>query len=149
MAVESARVECEGAGVRFFCESCLCFHEDCSDLIALLPGTIDNEFRTKTAFANTGGNCEVHKGIKAGWGEKLLLPPQKVVDTILENLALPPGPHPIIPYPPFSWIPALRTPPSSVFYLPFMYKLATLLNLTPLGYLYVEPNARRKYGLRP
>jgi hypothetical protein len=36
-----------------------------------------------------------------------------------------------------------------MFFLPFMYKLATLLSLTPLGYLYVEPNARKKYGLRP
>jgi NAD(P)-dependent dehydrogenase (short-subunit alcohol dehydrogenase family) len=134
MAVESARVECEGAGVRFF---------------SLLPGTIDNEFRTKTAFAESGGNCEVHKGVKAGWTEKLLLPPQKVVDAILTNLALPPKGYPLIPFPPFSWISGLNLPPKPMFFLPFMYKLATLLSLTPLGYLYVEPNARKKYGLRP
>ncbi|GMK55520.1 hypothetical protein CspeluHIS016_0205760 [Cutaneotrichosporon spelunceum] len=134
MAVESARVECEGAGIRF---------------LSLLPGTIDNEFRTKTAFATSGGNCEVQAGVKAGWTEKLLLPPKKVVDTILSQLALPTAPYPVIPYPPFSWVSGLCVPPKSQFYLPFTYKLVTLLNLTPLGYMYVEPRARQKYGLRP
>ncbi|BEI93041.1 uncharacterized protein CcaverHIS019_0506690 [Cutaneotrichosporon cavernicola] len=134
MAVESARVECEGAGIRFF---------------SLLPGTIDNEFRRKTAFSHNGGNCEVQAGVKAGWTEKLLLPPKKVVDTIISQLALPTAPYPVIPYPPFSWVSGLRAPPKSQFYLPYTYKLATLLSLTPLGYLYVEPKARQKYGLRP
>lgn len=87
--------------------------------------------------------------MNGGWTDKLLLPPEKVVDTILEHLAQPPAPSPLIPFPPFSWIPTLRTPPESAFIMPYMYKLATLLNLTPLGYLYVEPNARKKYGLRP
>ncbi|KAL1407509.1 hypothetical protein Q8F55_006942 [Vanrija albida] len=134
MAFEAARVECEGAGVRFF---------------SLLPGTIDNEFRTKTAFSQTGGNCEVHKGVKAGLIDKLLLPPQKVVDTILQSLALSPEKAPLIPYPPFSWLTKLRVPPASSVFLPWQYGAATLLEYTPLGYLFVEPNARKKYGLRP
>lgn len=146
MAVESARVECEGAGVRFFCKLAGIAPKLTS---GLLPGTIDNAFRTKSAFSNEGGNCEVHKGVKAGWTEKLLLAPEKVVNTILTQLALPPANYPLIPYPPFSWISALSQPPKPTFYLPFMYKLATLLSLTPLGYLYIEPNARKKYGLRP
>lgn len=61
MAVESCRVECEGSGVRFF---------------SLLPGTIDNGFRLKTATSQTGGACEVHAGVKHSF-EKLLLPPEK------------------------------------------------------------------------
>jgi NAD(P)-dependent dehydrogenase (short-subunit alcohol dehydrogenase family) len=134
MAVEAARVECEGMGVRFF---------------SLLPGTINNEFRTKTATAQTGGNCEVHSKVQAGWTEGLLLQQSDVTNAILTNLALPTERSPLIPYPPFSWIPALRTPPKPTFVLPWMYKAATLLSLTPLGYLYVEPSARRKYGLRP
>lgn len=133
MAVESARVECEGMGVRFF---------------SLLPGTIDNEFRTKTATAQTGGNCEVHNGVKSQWGDKILLKPSQVVDTVLTHLALPTGKYPLIPYPPFSWISGLALPPKPTFFLPFIYKAATILQLTPLGYLYVEPNARKKYGLR-
>jgi hypothetical protein len=45
-------------------------------------------------------------------------------------------------------VPSLRAPPPSQYYLPFTYKLATLLSYTPLGYVYVEPSARQKYGLR-
>lgn len=78
----------------------------------------------------------------------MLLRQDTVVETILEQLALPPQPYPIIPYPPFSWISALDCPPASKMWLPWQYKLGTLLNYTPAGYLYVEPNAREKYGLR-
>lgn len=115
---------------------------------ALLPGTIDNDFRTKTAISQTGGNCEVHNGVDATWGEKLLLKQETVVDTIIQQLALPPNPSPTIPYPPFSWFSSLNTPPASKLWLPWQYKMGTLLNYTPAGYLYVEPNAREKYGLR-
>ncbi|WOO78557.1 11-beta-hydroxysteroid dehydrogenase-like 3 [Vanrija pseudolonga] len=134
MAFETARVECEGSGVRFF---------------SLLPGTIDNEFRTKTAFAQTGGNCEVHNRVNGGWGDKLLLPPRKVVDTVLQSLALSPEPAPLIPYPPFSWLGKLKVPPASTVFLPWQYGAASILQRTPLGYLFVEPNARKKYGMRP
>lgn len=134
VAVEAARAECEGLGVRFF---------------SLLPGTIDNDFRTKTATTGAGGNCEVQKGVKAGWGDKLLLQPSAVVNAVITNLALSPAPAPLIPIPPFSWIPGLATPPASTVFLPWLYKAATLLAYTPLGYLYVEPSARKKYGLRP
>ena len=61
MAVESCRVECEGSGVRF---------------LSILPGTIDNDFRKKTAFSQTGGHCEVQAGIKSSL-EGLLLSPDK------------------------------------------------------------------------
>lgn len=61
MAVESCRVECEGIGVRFF---------------SLLPGTIDNGFRLKTATSQTGGNCEVQGGVKHSY-ENLLLAPEQ------------------------------------------------------------------------
>lgn len=122
-------------GVRFF---------------SLLPGTIDNEFRTKTATSASGGRCEVQAGIKGGgFTENLLLAPSQVVDSIFDNLALSTEKYPVIPYPPFSWTSKLSVPPSSTHFLPWMYKVATLLNLTPMGYLYVEPNARKKYGLRP
>ena len=78
MAVESCRVECEGSGVRFLCE--LQLH--CAPLVqqltltAILPGTIDNEFRTKTATSQTGGQCEVQAGVKHSY-ENLLLPSEK------------------------------------------------------------------------
>jgi NAD(P)-dependent dehydrogenase (short-subunit alcohol dehydrogenase family) len=60
MAFETCRVECEGLGVRF---------------LSLLPGTIDNGFRLKTATSQSGGTCEVHEGVTAY--ENLLLPPGK------------------------------------------------------------------------
>jgi hypothetical protein len=107
--------------------------------------------------------------IKGAWGEKLLLPPAKgtslpssshchydarqdkadtsVVDTIFEHLALSPSPYPLIPYPPFSWISALSHPPRAIRFLPFMYRAATWMRDTPLGFAYVEPSARKKYGL--
>ncbi|KAI9636856.1 uncharacterized protein MKK02DRAFT_33954 [Dioszegia hungarica] len=132
MAMESCRVECEGSGIRFF---------------SLLPGTIANDFRTKTATSDTGGRDETKLDIKGAWGEKLLLPPAKVVDTIFEHLALPPSPYPLIPYPPFSWISALSHPPRAIRFLPFMYRAATWMRDTPLGWAYVEPSARKKYGL--
>lgn len=70
-----------------------------------------------------------------------------VVDTIFEHLALPPSPYPLIPYPPFSWISALSHPPRAIRFLPFMYRAATWMRDTPLGWAYVEPSARKKYGL--
>lgn len=79
----------------------------------------------------------MHKGVASNWGESLLLSQDVVVNTVLKHLALPTG------------APWLGTPPSSTHYLPFMYRLASYMNLTPLGWLYVEPNARQKYGLRP
>ncbi|RSH95143.1 hypothetical protein EHS25_000229 [Saitozyma podzolica] len=131
MAFESCRVECEGSGVRFF---------------SLLPGTIANDFRTKTAVAETGGRDETKLPIRHSW-EKLLLQPEQVVRAILSNLALPPAPQPLIPCAPFSWIPQLRQPPPSVVHLPFMYAAARWMGMTWLGWGYVEPSARRKYGL--
>ena len=71
----------------------------------------------------------------------------KVVSTIIHHLSLNPAPSPLIPYLPFSLVPALRAPPKSVLHLPDMYFWATLMSLTPLGWGYVEPSARRKYGL--
>lgn len=79
------------------------------------------------------------------YGVVPLTPP--VVRAILSNLALPPAPQPLIPYAPFSWIPQLRQPPPSVVHLPFMYAAARWMGMTWLGWGYVEPSARRKYGL--
>jgi hypothetical protein len=73
----------------------------------------------------------------------------KVVSTIIHHLSLNPSPSPLIPYLPFSLIPSLRAPPKSVLHLPDMYFWATLMSWTPLGWGYVEPSARRKYGLPP
>ena len=70
-----------------------------------------------------------------------------MVDTILYHLALPPNPAPLIPYPPFNWFRSLDQPPCATFYLPFMYRAARWMGDTPLGWGYVEPNARKKYGL--
>ena len=61
MAVEACRVECEGSGVRF---------------LSILPGTIDNGFRHKSATSETGGECEVANGVKSSL-DGLLLPPHK------------------------------------------------------------------------
>ncbi|WWC72898.1 uncharacterized protein I206_106862 [Kwoniella pini CBS 10737] len=131
MAVESCRVECEGSGVRFF---------------SFCPGTIDNEFRLKTATSQTGGRDETKLPIKHKW-EKLLLSPQRVVDLILYNLSLSPKPQPLIPYPPFSWIKYFSLPPKHLVHAPWQYRLAMMVRDTPIGWLYIEPGARRKYGL--
>ncbi|WRT69298.1 uncharacterized protein IL334_006282 [Kwoniella shivajii] len=131
MAVESCRVECEGCGVRFF---------------SFCPGTIDNEFRLKTATSQSGGRDETKLPIKHQW-EKLLLSPEKVVEIILHNLSLSPKPQPLIPYPPFSWIKSLNIPPKHLVHAPWQYRLAMMVRDTPLGWGFVEPGARRKYGL--
>ncbi|WWC63790.1 uncharacterized protein I303_106395 [Kwoniella dejecticola CBS 10117] len=131
MAVESCRVECEGSGVRFF---------------SFCPGTIDNEFRLKTSTSQTGGRDETKLPIKHKWG-KLLLSPQKVVDIILYNLSLSPKPQPLIPYPPFSWMKSLNIPPKHLVHAPWQYRLAMMVRDTPIGWAYIEPGARRKYGL--
>ncbi|WWD21317.1 hypothetical protein CI109_105801 [Kwoniella shandongensis] len=130
-AVESCRVECEGCGVRFF---------------SFCPGTIDNDFRLKTAFSQTGGRDETKLPIKHSW-EGLLLSPERVTSTILHHLSLSPAPQPLIPYPPFSWIPALSQPPKHLVHLPWMYRFAFMVRDTPLGWGYIEPAARKKYGL--
>ena len=72
-----------------------------------------------------------------------------VVTTILHHLSLNPAPAPMIPYLPFSLIPSLKAPPKAVVHLPAMYYWATLMSWTPLGWGYVEPSARKKYGLPP
>ncbi|WWC90981.1 uncharacterized protein L201_005920 [Kwoniella dendrophila CBS 6074] len=131
MAIESCRVECEGCGVRF---------------LSFCPGTIDNEFRLKTSTSQTGGRDETKLPIKHKW-EKLLLSPQNVIDIILYNLSLSPKPQPLIPYPPFSWIKSMSIPPKHLVHAPWQYRLAMMVRDTPLGWLYVEPGARRKYGL--
>ncbi|KAK4687314.1 hypothetical protein P7C73_g2798, partial [Tremellales sp. Uapishka_1] len=133
MAVESCRVECEGCGVRFF---------------SLLPGTIANDFRTKSASSETGGRDETRLDIDQPW-EKLLLSPERVVKTILHHLSLNPHPQPLIPYPPFSLFRALDQPPKHLVHLPWQYRFAMFVRDTPLGWGYIEPQARRKYGLRP
>lgn len=146
MAVEACRVECEGSGVRF---------------LSICPGTIDNGFRHKSALSETGGQCEVSGGVKHSW-EGLLLPPGKgeqseststtklspVVDVIMEHIALNPAPAPLIPYLPFSAISALQVPPKHLVHLPWQYRMAALVRDTPLGWLYVEPAARKKYGIQ-
>ncbi|ORX39200.1 hypothetical protein BD324DRAFT_618829 [Kockovaella imperatae] len=132
MLVETCRVECEGSGVRF---------------LSILPGTIDNDFRTKSAVSGSKGNCEVQQGIKHDW-EKLLLDPKKVVETILYHLSLNPSPFPLIPIWPLSLVPSLRVPPKPLVFLPWQYRMAfVLMRDTVLGWLYLEPSARRKYGL--
>lgn len=76
MAMESCRAECEGSGIRFFCE--LSLRTILGPLlmdVALLPGTIANDFRTKTATSATGGRDETKLGIKHSW-DKLLLAPE-------------------------------------------------------------------------
>ncbi|ODN80963.1 hypothetical protein L202_03075 [Cryptococcus amylolentus CBS 6039] len=130
-AVESARVECEGCGVRFF---------------SLCPGTIDNDFRLKTVDSQTGGRDETKLAIKHSW-EKLLLSPKTVTDTILYHLSLSPAPQPLIPYPPFNFFRALDQPPKHLVHLPLTYRFAMFVRDTPLGWGYIEPAARRKYGL--
>ena len=78
-------MECEGSGVRFFCE----FNVSKSDInlsetlaalelsgLALLPGTIANGFRLKHAIDQTGGRDETTLPIKHAW-EKLLLDPKE------------------------------------------------------------------------
>ncbi|KAK8844028.1 hypothetical protein IAR55_006822 [Kwoniella newhampshirensis] len=130
-AIESCRVECEGCGVRFF---------------SFCPGTIDNDFRLKTAFSQKGGRDETKLPIKHAW-EGLLLSPERVTSTILYHLSLSPAPQPLIPYPPFSWIPALAQPPKHLVHLPWMYRFAFMVRDTPLGWGYIEPSARKKYGL--
>lgn len=72
-----------------------------------------------------------------------------VVKAVMDNVSLNPAPAPLIPYFPFSLIPALRAPPPAVVHLPTMYYWATLMSYTPLGWGYVEPSARKKYGLPP
>ncbi|WVW79600.1 hypothetical protein I302_101569 [Kwoniella bestiolae CBS 10118] len=131
MAVESCRVECEGCGVRFF---------------SFCPGTIDNEFRLKTSTSQTGGRDETKLPIKHKW-EKLLLSPQKVIDIILYNLSLSPKAQPIIPYPPFLWIKSFSVPPKHLVHAPWQYRLAMMVRDSPIGWAYIEPGARRKYGL--
>lgn len=76
MAVESCRVECEGSGVRFFCE-CLSiiWARILTDFSALLPGTIANGFRLKHAVNESGGRDETTLPIRHAW-EKLLLKPE-------------------------------------------------------------------------
>ncbi|WVQ92996.1 hypothetical protein IAU59_000059 [Kwoniella sp. CBS 9459] len=130
-AVESCRVECEGCGVRFF---------------SFCPGTIDNEFRLKTATAQSGGRDETKMDIKHAW-EGLLLKPDTVCKTILHHLSLSPKPVPLIPYPPFSWFSKLDLPPKHLVHAPWQYRLAMMVRDTPLGWLYIEPGARKKYGL--
>ncbi|WVR08858.1 hypothetical protein IAU60_005917 [Kwoniella sp. DSM 27419] len=131
MAVESCRVECEGCGVRFF---------------SFCPGTIDNEFRHKTATSQSGGRDETKMNIKHAW-EGLLLPQATVTRTILHHLSLSPKPQPIIPYPPFSWFSSLSVPPKHFVHAPWHYRAAAFVRDTPLGWLYIEPGARKKYGL--
>ena len=133
--------------------------------IGLLPGTIDNGFRKKSATSQDGGQCEVEEGVKHTW-DRLLLKPETgkclglciltadkltwnapVTDTIMQHLSLSPSPTPLIPYLPFSLLSFLKTPPKSLVYLPWQYRAAHLMSQTPLGWLYVEPSARRKYGL--
>ena len=70
-----------------------------------------------------------------------------MVDAIMYNLSLNPAPVPAIPYPPFSWFRQLDSPPPRVVHLPQTYRWATLASWTPLGWWYIEPSARRKYGL--
>ncbi|WVF65316.1 hypothetical protein IAT40_000042 [Kwoniella sp. CBS 6097] len=130
-AVESCRVECEGCGVRFF---------------SFCPGTIDNEFRLKTASSQTGGRDETKLDIKHAW-EGLLLKPETVCQTILHHLSLSPEPVPLIPYPPFSWVSRLNVPPKHLVHAPWQYRLAMMVRDTPLGWMYIEPGARKKYGL--
>lgn len=43
---------------------------------ALLPGTIENDFRRKSALGGTGGKDELDEGIKHNW-EGLLLQPER------------------------------------------------------------------------
>ena len=71
----------------------------------------------------------------------------QVVETILHHLALAPAHAPLIPYPPFSWFSSLNQPPKATHYLPLLYRIARWAGDTPLGWGYVEPGARRKYGL--
>ena len=65
----------------------------------------------------------------------------------MHNLSLNPAPAPLIPYFPFNLIPALNAPPKAALHIPSMYYWVTLAGWTPLGWGYVEPSARRKYGL--
>ncbi|KAL7421098.1 hypothetical protein Q5752_003982 [Cryptotrichosporon argae] len=133
MAVEACRVECAGAGVRFF---------------SLLPGTIDNGFRHKTATSASGGHCEVAAGTTQ-WGQSLLLAPAAVVAAVLAEHARPTSPSPWFPIPPFDRLRALDAPPHAVRHLPFVYRLVTVLNLWGPTRAYVERSARKKYGLQP
>jgi hypothetical protein len=50
--------------------------------VALLPGTIANDFRTKTAVAQTGGRDETRVEMGQPWVEKLLLAPDKGEDSM-------------------------------------------------------------------
>lgn len=70
-----------------------------------------------------------------------------VLDTIMYHLDLPTGRYPLIPYPPFSLASKLSSPPKPKVFLPFAYRVFTWLGDTPLGYMFVEPMARKKYAL--
>ncbi|WVO15497.1 hypothetical protein L204_103155 [Cryptococcus depauperatus] len=130
-AIESCRVECEGCGVRFF---------------SFCPGTIDNEFRLKTATSQLGGRDETKLAIKHSW-EGLLLKPEEVTKMILYHLSLSPKPQPLIPFPPFNFFRFLDQPPRHLVQYPWPYRFAMFVRDTPLGWGYIEPAARKKYGL--
>lgn len=68
-------MECEGCGVRFFCKPYIQSMGLSLCRSALCPGTIDNEFRLKTATSQTGGRDETKLPIKHAW-EGLLLQPE-------------------------------------------------------------------------
>jgi hypothetical protein len=54
-----------------------CLGQDAqADQAALLPGTIANDFRLKTATSDTGGRDETKLNLKSSWGDKLLLAPE-------------------------------------------------------------------------
>jgi hypothetical protein len=70
-----------------------------------------------------------------------------VVEAVLHHLSLNPGSAPLIPYFPFTLIKALNVPPKPVVHLPWQYRLFAFLGDTPLGWLFVEPGARKKYNI--
>jgi hypothetical protein len=65
----------------------------------------------------------------------------------MDNISLNPAPAPLIPYFPFNLLPFLKLPPKHLVHLPWQYRAAFMLRDTPLGWLYLEPAARKKYGL--
>jgi hypothetical protein len=70
-----------------------------------------------------------------------------VIDVIMSNISVNPDPTPMIPYFPFNLIRGLSIPPPAFVFLPKAYGLAWVLKDTPLGWLFIEPSARAKYGL--
>lgn len=69
---------------------------------ALLPGTIANDFRTKTAVAETGGRDETKLPIRHSWEKLLLQPEQGGHGRFLAQIDICPRGHGPPPHPPFS-----------------------------------------------